>query len=63
METETEEITTSGRDGLPDLSQDTPMYDRGESRKKTTDRKMEVMSAKTKTSVGFSWTAYETGCW
>ena len=49
----TEEINTTGCDGLPGSSQDTRMNDSGESQKETTDRKMEVLSAKTKTKIGF----------
>ena len=49
----TEEINTTGCDGLPESSQDTCMNNSGESQKKTTDRKMEVLSAKTKTRIGF----------
>ena len=58
-----EEIRTTGCDGLPDTSQDTRMNVSGESRKETNDRKMEVLSAKTKTNIGF-WnvrTMYEAG--
>ena len=58
----TEEINTTGCDGLPGSSQDTRMNDSGESQKETTDRKMEVLSAKIKT-IGF-WNVrmmYETG--
>ena len=51
-ETATEEINTAGCYGLPESLQD----DSGESQKETTDRKMEVSSAKTKTRV-----MYETG--
>ena len=49
-ETATEEINTTGCDGLPESSQDTCMKNSDESQKETTDRKMEVFSAKTKTS-------------
>ena len=58
----TEEINTTGCDGLPGSSQDTRMNDSGESQKETTDRKIEVLSAKIKT-IGF-WNVrmmYETG--
>ena len=63
METATEEIDTTGCNGLPESSQDTYMNVSGESRKETNDRKMEVLSAKTKTRIGF-WnvrTMFETG--
>ena len=46
----TEEINTTGCDRLPESLQDTRM---NESQKETTDRKMEVLSAKTKTRIGF----------
>ena len=62
-ETATEEIDTTGCDGLPESSQDTHMNVSGESRKENNVRKMEVLSAKTKTRIGF-WnvrTMYETG--
>ena len=62
METATEEINTTGCDGLPESSQDTHMNDSAESQKETTDRKIEVLSAKIKT-IGF-WNVrmmYETG--
>ena len=39
-------------DGLPEFSE-TCMNSSGESRKEATDRKMEVLSAKTKTRIGF----------
>ena len=54
--------TTTVCDGLPESSE-TCMNGSGESRKEATDRKMEVLSAKTKTRIGF-WivrTMYETG--
>ena len=57
------EINTTGCDGLPELSQDTPINDSGESHKETTDRKTEVLSTKTKIRIGF-WNVrmmYETG--
>ena len=53
METATEEINTTGCDGLPESSQDACMSDNSERRKETTDRKMEVLSAKIKTRIGF----------
>ena len=62
-ETATEEINTTGCDGLPESSQDTRMNVSGESHKETNDRKMEVSSTKTKTRIGF-WnvgTMYEKG--
>ena len=62
-ETATRENNTTGRDGLPESSQDTRMNDSGESREEATDGKMGVLSAKTKTKIGF-WnvrTMYETG--
>ena len=52
-ETATKEIDTTGCDGLPESSQDTHMNVSGESRKETNDRKVEVLSAKTKTRIGF----------
>ena len=55
-ETATEEIDTAGCYGLPESLQDTHMNDSVESQKETTDRKMEVFSAKTKTRA-----MYETG--
>ena len=62
-ETATEEINTTGCDGLPESSQDTRMNVSGESHKETNDRKMEVLSTKTKTRIGFRnvRTMYETG--
>ena len=62
-ERETEEINNTGCDGLPESSQDTHMNDNSERQKETTDRKMEVLSAKTKTRIGL-WkvrTIYEAG--
>jgi len=59
----TRENNTTGCDGLPETSQDPHMNVSGESSKETNDRKMEVLSAKTKTRIGF-WsimTMYETG--
>ena len=56
-------MNTTGCDGLPESSQDTHMNVSGESRKQTNDRKMEVLSTKIKTRIGF-WnvrTMYETG--
>ena len=41
-ETGTEEIHTTGCDGLPESLQDTHMSDSGESQKETTDRKIEI---------------------
>ena len=52
MEMATEEINTTGCDGLPESTQDTHMNDSGESQKEITDRKTEVLSAKTKTRIG-----------
>lgn len=49
----TEEINTIGCDGLLESSKDTGIDDGGESRKETTDRKVDVVSAKTKTRIGF----------
>ena len=62
-ETATEEINTTGCDGLPELSQDTHINVSGESRRETNDRKMDVLSTKTKTRIGFCnvRTMYETG--
>ena len=63
METATKKIITTGRDGLSESSKDIRMNDVAESRKETADRKMEVLSAKCKTGIGF-WnvrTVYETG--
>jgi len=51
------------QDGLLESSKDTRMNDRGESRKEAADRKMEVLSAKCKTGIGF-WNVkamHETG--
>ena len=62
-ETATKENNTTGCDGLPEALQDTHMNVSGESRKETNDRKMKVLSVKTKTRIGF-WnrrTMYETG--
>ena len=56
-------MNTTGRDGLSESSKHARMNESGESRKETTDRKMEVLSAKCKTRIGF-WnvrTMYETG--
>ena len=47
-ETTTEEINTPGCDGLSESLLDTSMNDNGESRKVATDRKMEVLSTKSK---------------
>ena len=52
MEMATEVINTTGSDGLPESTQDTHMNDSGESQKEITDRKTEVLSAKTKTRIG-----------
>ena len=52
MEMATEEINTTGCDGLPESTQDTHMNDSGEGQKEITDRKTEVLSAKTKTRIG-----------
>ena len=52
MEMATEEINTTGCDGLPESTQDTHMNDSGESQKEITDRKTEVLSAKTKARIG-----------
>jgi len=46
-ETATEEIDATGCDGLLESSDDTRMYDNGGSQKEATDKKMEVLSAKT----------------
>ena len=47
MEMATEEINTTGCDGLPESLQDTHVNASGESREEINDRKMEVLSAKT----------------
>ena len=63
METATEGINTTGRDGLPGLSTDARMNVNGESRKEATGRKVELLNAKHKTRIGF-WnvrTMYDTG--
>ena len=52
MEMAAEEINSTGCDGLPRSSQDTHMIGSGESRKEITDRKIEVLSATTKTRIG-----------
>ena len=44
----TEEINNTGCDGLPESSQDNRMNDSSESLKKNTNKKMEVLSAKTR---------------
>ena len=59
----TEEINNNGCEGLPESTQDNRLNDSSESLKKNTNRKMNVLSAKTKTRTGF-WNvgmAYETG--
>ena len=56
-------MNIAGCDGLPETSKDTQMNGSGESQMEATDRMMEVLSAKTKTRIGF-WnvrTMYETG--
>ena len=61
-ETVREEIDATECNGLLESSEDTRMNDSGGSREEATDRKMEVLSAKTKTRIG-SWnvrTMYET---
>ena len=61
-ETAREEIDATEFDGLLESSEDTRMNDSGGSREEAIDRKMEVLSAKTKTRIG-SWnvrTMYET---
>ena len=62
-ETATKEKNTSRCDRLPESSQDTRVIGSGENRTEATDRRMEVLSAKTRTRIGF-WnvrTMYETG--
>jgi len=62
-ETATKENNTTRCDGLPEASQDPHMNVSVESRKETNNRKIEVLSAKTKTRISF-WntrTMYETG--
>ena len=61
-ETATEKSTTTFCDGLPESLQDSHEYGGGGSRKEATDRKMEVLNAKSKTRIGFwnLWTVYET---
>ena len=61
-ETAREEIDTTECDGLLETSEGTRMNDSGGSREEATDKKMEVLSVKTKTRIG-SWnvrTMYET---
>ena len=52
METETEEINTTGRDGLCRLIAGYSYGRQWGKPKETSGRKMEVMSAKTKTVIG-----------
>mgnify|MGYP001800588233 CR=1 FL=1 len=52
-ETATEEINTIGCDGLLESSQDASMNGSGENRMEATDRKIGVLSAKAKTTIGF----------
>ena len=61
-ETATEKSTTTVCDGPPESLQEARVYGGGESRKEATDRKMEVLNAKSKTRIGFwnLWTMYET---
>ena len=62
METATKENKTTWGDGLPESLQDARMNDSGESREDATDGKIGVMSAKTKTKIGFwNMRMYETG--
>ena len=62
-ETATKEKKTSRCERLPESSQDTRVTGSGENRMEATDRRMEVLSTKTRTRIGF-WnvkTMYETG--
>ena len=51
METATKESATTVCDGLRESLQEARMYSSGESRKRATDRKMEVLNVKNKTRI------------